>query len=136
MDEYHSQVGVYISFVCKHAVILMFKGIKKIAEYVNSHDIEEAETHILDLIKIFEYKKAAVNMRSQAFKSDANKDLNDTDFNTSQSQDEIMPNLINEKKQSKTAIGNQMSKILADLDEDDHSTIKTNGIYTLMKLIS
>ena len=47
-----------------------------------------------------------------------------------------MPNLINEKKQSKTAIGNQMSKILADLDEDDNSTIKTNGIYTLMKLIS
>lgn len=42
MDDYHSQVGIYISFVCKHAVILMFKGIKKIAEYVNSNDIEEA----------------------------------------------------------------------------------------------
>ena len=39
MDEYHSQVGIYISFVCKLTVIFMFKTIKKIAEYVNSNDI-------------------------------------------------------------------------------------------------
>ena len=74
-------------------------------------------------------------MRSQAFRSDANKDLNDTEFNTSQSEDEIMPNLMNEKRQSKTAIGNQMSKILADLEEDDGSTIKINGKCDLIQLM-
>jgi hypothetical protein len=42
MDEYHSQIGIYISMVCKYIVILLMKGIKKIAEYVNSNDIEEA----------------------------------------------------------------------------------------------
>jgi hypothetical protein len=53
MDEYHSQLAVYISLVCKHIVILLMKGIKKIAEYVNSNDIEEAENHIMEIIKIF-----------------------------------------------------------------------------------
>lgn len=53
MDEYQSQVSVYISFVCKYAVIFMIKVIKKIAEYVNSKDIEGAEAQILEILKIF-----------------------------------------------------------------------------------
>lgn len=31
MDEYQSQLAIYLSFVCKYAVILMIKLIKKIA---------------------------------------------------------------------------------------------------------
>lgn len=40
MDDYQSHIAVYISFICKYAVILMIKIIKRIAEYVNSKDIE------------------------------------------------------------------------------------------------
>lgn len=40
MDEYHSYVGVYLSMGCKITVVALIKTIKKIAEYVNSHDIE------------------------------------------------------------------------------------------------
>ena len=53
MDEYHSYVGVYLSRLCKYIVIALLGIIKWIAEYVNSHDIEEAETHIMDIIKAF-----------------------------------------------------------------------------------
>ena len=73
LDEYHSQFAIYLSFICKYAVIIMIKTIKKIAEYVHSRDIEEIEMQILEVLKLFEYKKAAVQMRSQAFKSQINR---------------------------------------------------------------
>lgn len=72
MDEYQTQAGKYISLVCKHIVILMMKLIERIAEYVNSNDIEAVEGKIIDIIKIFEYKKAAINMRAAAHKSEIN----------------------------------------------------------------
>ena len=50
----------------------MMKGIEKMAEYVNSHDIEAVQAKIIDVIKIFQYKKSAVNMRSQVQKSQIN----------------------------------------------------------------
>jgi hypothetical protein len=75
LDEYNSQFGIYLSFICKHLVIILMKGIKKIAPYVNSSDIEESETHILDLIRIMEYKKSAVLIRKQAHASHVNSDL-------------------------------------------------------------
>ena len=86
LDEYNSQFGTYLSFVSKHLVILLMRGIKKIAPYVNSRDIEETETHILDIIKILEYKKAAIMIRGQAHASKINADLNMTEFNNSMSE--------------------------------------------------
>lgn len=50
----------------------MMKGVEKIAEYVNSQDIEAVQTKIIDVIKIFQYKKAAINMRTAATKSAIN----------------------------------------------------------------
>lgn len=41
MDEYQSYIGVYLSVMCKHIVLILLAGIKKIAEYVNSNQIEE-----------------------------------------------------------------------------------------------
>ena len=38
-----------------------------------------------------------------------------------------------EKKQGKSVIGNQMSKILADLEEDDGSTHKLSGTSAHIK---
>ena len=87
MDEYHTQFGKYISLICKHLAILMMRGVQKIAEYVNSQDIEAVETKIIDVIKIFQYKKAAINMRAQATKSEINDELNQSQFNTSSSED-------------------------------------------------
>lgn len=55
---------------------MMMRGVEKIAEYVNSQDIEAVEAKIIDVIKIFEYKKAAINMRAQATKSEINDELN------------------------------------------------------------
>lgn len=87
MDEYHTKFGKYMSLVCKHVAIVMMNGVEKIAEYVNSHDIEAVEVKIIDVIKIFEYKKAAINMRTQAHKSAINDELNESEFNTSASED-------------------------------------------------
>ena len=53
LDEYHSYVGIYFSSFCKQIVILFFLAIKKLAEYVNSNNIEEVEVHIMDIIKLF-----------------------------------------------------------------------------------
>ena len=39
LDEYNSQVGVWVSFASKHVVVMLMKGIKKISPYVNSKDI-------------------------------------------------------------------------------------------------
>lgn len=39
MDEYQTQLGKYISIVCKHIVLILMKAIERIAEYVNSNDI-------------------------------------------------------------------------------------------------
>ena len=48
MDEYHSYAGVYVSMGCKIAVMALMKLIKKIAEYVNSNDIEEVEKNYMN----------------------------------------------------------------------------------------
>lgn len=87
MDEYQTKFGKYVSLLCKHIAIVMMNGVEKIAEYVNSQDIEAVEVKIIDVIKIFEYKKAAVNMRTQAHKSAINDELNESEFNTSASED-------------------------------------------------
>ena len=85
MDQYHSKVGVYLSKGCKLIAIALMKLIKKIAEYVNSNDIEDVEEVIMEVVKLLEYKKAAVNMRSATTKSNINDELNDSEFNTSAS---------------------------------------------------
>jgi hypothetical protein len=59
-------------------------------------------------------------MRSQAGRSDAKTDLNETELNSSISEDDA-PLQPAEKKVGKSVIGNQMSKILAEIDDDDHS---------------
>lgn len=40
MDEYHNQLGIYMSLTCKCLAVFLMKGVEKIAEYVNSNDIE------------------------------------------------------------------------------------------------
>lgn len=40
MDEYHSYMGVYLSKASKFAVIGLMKLIKRVAEYVNTNDID------------------------------------------------------------------------------------------------
>lgn len=37
----------------------------------------------MDILKALEYKKAAVNMRHSTIKSQVNKELDDSDFNSS-----------------------------------------------------
>ena len=58
-----------MSLASKHAAKIILKLIKKIAGFINSNDIEEIEVEILDIIKILEYKKAAIQVRSQAMAS-------------------------------------------------------------------
>ena len=45
----------------------------------------------MEVVKLLEYKKAAVNMRSTTTKSRINDELNDSEFNTSASEDQILP---------------------------------------------
>jgi len=91
--------------------------ICKIAAYIDSKHIEEVEKHILDIIKTLEYKKSAINMRHQAVASDANRDLNSSEFSTS-GDEETLPEQPYVKPE-KSAVSNRISKILAELDEDD-----------------
>jgi len=83
LEEYNSAAGVYLSLASKHAVKILMKLIKKVAAFVNSNDIEDIEVEILDVIKILEYKKAAIHVRSQAMASKVNEELNNSDFNMS-----------------------------------------------------
>lgn len=69
MDQYSTQFGKYLSITCKHLVLLMLKGVERIAEYVNSQDIEAVEAKIVEVVKAFQYKKSAINMRQQTAKS-------------------------------------------------------------------
>ena len=83
LDEYNSHFGIALSFVCTHTVGILMRIVCKIAAYIDSKHIEEVEKHILDIIKTLEYKKSAINMRHQAVASDANRDLNSSEFSTS-----------------------------------------------------
>jgi hypothetical protein len=72
-----------LSLASKHVAKILIKLIKKVAGFINSNDIEDIEVEILDIIKILEYKKAAIHVRSQANASEVNKELNNSDFNIS-----------------------------------------------------
>ena len=74
------------------------------------------ERHILDIIKTLEYKKAAINMRHQAAASSVNEDLNSSEFSNSMEEEPLKEE---PKKIIRSDIGNQMSKILVDLEQDD-----------------
>lgn len=90
---------------------------------------------IMEVVKLLEYKKAAVNMRVATTKSQINQELNDSEFNTSASEDEIMADLHPKKVNRKTHIGQQFSKLLAELDEEDNQeTLKVNGNCKLIQL--
>jgi Na+-translocating ferredoxin:NAD+ oxidoreductase RnfG subunit len=116
LEEYNSHFGLILSFICTHSVALLLKITKKIAAYIDSQHIDEVEKHILDIIKILEYKKSAINMRHQAAASEVNKELNTSEFNNSVEEEPVDAPV---KKIIRSEIGNQMSKILADFDNDD-----------------
>lgn len=84
------------------------------------------------MIKVFEYKKAAKNMRTSTIKSQINDELNESEFNTSASEDDILEDLEKlqtSEKTKKTETGSRMSKILEDLESDeDKNTMKIEGI--------
>lgn len=114
LEEYNSHFGIAISFLCTNTVALLMKLTGKIAAYIDSKHIEEVEKHILEIIKTLEYKKAAINMRHQAAASEVNKELNSSEFNNSMEEEPMLEPV---KKIVKSEIGNQMSKILVDLDQ-------------------
>ena len=67
----------------------------------------------MEIIKVLEYKKAAINTRHNIGPSDVNKDLNSSEFNYSVDEE---PQPVREKELKtpvKSDIGNQMSKILS-----------------------
>ena len=128
LDEYNSHFGIALSFLCTQSVAIMMKLICKIAAFIDSKHIEEVEKHILDIIKTLEYKKAAINMRYQTVASDANRDLNSSEFSIS-ADDETLPEQHFNRAEGKTEIGSHMSKILAEFDnEDSEEEIKMKGI--------
>jgi hypothetical protein len=88
----------------------------KIAAYIDSKHIEEVERHILDIIKTLEYKKSAINMRHQAAASSVNEELNSSEFSNSVEEEPLREE---PRKIARSDIGNQMSKILVDLDQED-----------------
>lgn len=96
------------------------KLICKIAAFIDSKHIEEVEKHILDIIKTLEYKKAAINMRHNAAASDVNRDLNSSDFNNTSMEEEPTSEAKKPLGVVKTEIGNHMSKILAEFDNEDN----------------
>lgn len=101
------------------------KLICKIAAFIDSKHIEEVEKHILDIIKTLEYKKAAINVRHNAAASDVNRELNTSEFSNNSMEEEPVES---RKKVEKTQIGDKMSKILADFDnEDSEEEIKMKG---------
>jgi hypothetical protein len=138
MDEYTNELGKWLSISCKYIVILMMKVVKKFAEYVNKQDIEMVEVTILELVRILEYKKAAINLRNQVYKSEINKDeLADSELNTSMSSEDesvsyvppmqVESEELKENRKTETAV--IMSKILEDVDEreEDKGKIKLVG---------
>jgi hypothetical protein len=136
MDEYTNEMGKWLSISCKYIVIVLMKVVKKLAEYVHKQDIEMVEVTILELVRILEYKKAAINLRNQVFKSEINKDeLADTELNTSMSSEDeggYGPQVQvegGEKENRKTETAVIMSKILEDVDEreEDKGKIKLIG---------
>lgn len=133
LDEYNSHFGIALSFVCTNTVAILMKLICRIAAYIDSKHIEEVERHILDIIKTLEYKKAAINMRHQAVASDVNRELNSSEFSIS-ADDDTIPEQPPHKTE-KTAIGNHMSKILAEFDnEDPEEEVSMKGTHRLMQL--
>lgn len=104
------------------------KFIIKMAAFIDSKHIEEVERHILDIIKVLEYKKAAINTRHQTMASDVNKDLNASEFNYSVDE-EPRERELQVRTPMKSNIGNQMSKILTEVEgEDSSEQLKLKGI--------
>lgn len=48
----------------------MIRLTQKLVVYINSHEIEEVQSVILDLVKASEYKKAAVLVRNEVGRSE------------------------------------------------------------------
>lgn len=71
-------------------------------------------------------------MRTSTIKSQINDELNESEFNTSASEDDILEDLEKlqtSEKTKKTETGSRMSKILEDLESDeDKNTMKIEGI--------
>mgnify|MGYP000400957922 CR=1 FL=1 len=119
LDEYNSHFGIALSFICTNTVAILMKLICKIAAFIDSKHIEEVEKHILDIIKTLEYKKAAINMRHQTQASEANRDLNSSEFSVSGDDETLVEQPQRVEKSRKTEIGSHMSKILAEFDNED-----------------
>lgn len=56
---------MHISSAIKYVAIKMVKLAEKMVVYINSHEIDEVERSILEMITAIEYKKAAVIVRSE-----------------------------------------------------------------------
>jgi hypothetical protein len=55
----------------------------RLAALIDFGHIDEVERRILDIIKVLEYKRTAINMRRQAPPSEVNQELNASEFNSS-----------------------------------------------------
>jgi 6-phosphogluconate dehydrogenase len=133
-EEYSSRVTVYLSTGIKYLAIKMIKLAQKMVIYISSHEIEQVEQTILDLIKAIEYKKAAVQVRNEVGRSTYRRQFSKSD-SLNESVDSIDENQLaaptNDKPLEsprpgfrKTEIGERMSKILIDLDEEKDYKIK------------
>jgi len=133
-EEYSSRVTVYLSTGIKYLAIKMIKLAQKMVIYISSHEIEQVEQTILDLIKAIEYKKAAVQVRNEVGRSTYRRQFSKSD-SLNESVDSIDENQLaaptNDRPPEsprpgfrKTEIGERMSKILIDLDEEKDYKIK------------
>lgn len=69
-------------------------------------------------------------MRITTTKSTINNELNESEFNTSASEDEILIDLSPKKVNRKSMISQQFTKLLNDLDdEDNQETLRVKGIF-------
>jgi hypothetical protein len=78
-EEYSSRVTVYLSTGIKYMAIKMIKLSQKMVIYISSHEIEQVEQAILELIKAIEYKKAAVQVRNEVGRSTYRKQFTKND---------------------------------------------------------
>ena len=88
----------------------------------------------MDILKALEYKKAAVNMRHSTIKSQVNKELDDSDFNSSTDEEGILINLPPQEKPKKNLGANkQLSKLLlSEIDDENNPDIlKARGTHPL-----
>jgi hypothetical protein len=121
MDEYSNEFSKWVSVACKHAVLLIIRGVKRLAAYVNSHDIEAVENKIEELKNVLKHKKSAVNLRGQVGKSEIIKDeLNDSEISTSMLEEDepVAKPHQNKPVPHHTDTSAGMGRILVDMDDD------------------